>query len=169
MKRWLAFPKQNRLLARIIKSKEKRHNLFSFVKDDANWNVSAFRPLENKQICSLLQDSQHHSLKTARWTTHLLMEYRHHHLGRMLDPKGTPEPLQAFDSQGMNAESGKTRYHTAQVNQCGEWCNVSINWKEKRKVQEGAAMRCHTPTQCLLGAWVDSIPNTPPGKRNCKT
>lgn len=61
MKRQLAFPKQNRLLARKIKSKEKIHNLFSFLRDNANGNASAFNLLTSKWLHSLL-------IKTASFT-----------------------------------------------------------------------------------------------------
>lgn len=54
MKRQLAFPKQNRLVARKIQSKEKIHNWFSFLRDNANGNASAFQLLMSKWLHSLL-------------------------------------------------------------------------------------------------------------------
>lgn len=72
---------------------------------------------------------------------------RHHHLGRMLGPKGTAELLQVFDSQGMQrAEKhiiiaqGKSIWRMTQGLQ-------QIREKgEKEKCRKGAAMRFCTQT-----------------------
>lgn len=111
MKRQLAFPKQNRLLARKIQSKKKIHKWLSFLRDNANGNASAFKLLMSKWLHSLLikTDSitkweQPGEPGTSWWTQTPLS-------GKNAGPKRNSRIVSSFWLTG-HAEGRKTHYNS---------------------------------------------------------
>lgn len=152
MKRQLAFPKQNRLLARKIKSKEKIHNLFSFLRDSANGNASAFNLLMSKWLHSLLiktasitKQKQPGEPRTSWWT-------QTPSPGKNARPKRNSRITSSFWLTG-HAEGRKTYYNSTgksirRMTQCLQ--QIREKGKKEKEVQEGGSYEIfYSDTVCV--------------------
>lgn len=149
MKTQLAFPKQNRLLAGKIKSKEKIHNLFSFLRDNANGNASAFKLLTSKWLHSLL-------IKTASIT-------KWKQPGEPRPPDGTKTPSPGKNARPKrnsriassfwltgHAEGRKTHYSsTGKSIRRMTQCLQQIREKRKRSAGRGSYEIFYSDTMCV--------------------